>query len=31
MSYQGTETCRFGFKVRNEAIEPEKNFLLSRG
>ena len=31
MSYQGTETCRFGFEVRNEVKEPETKFLLSHG
>ena len=29
MSYQGTETCCFGFKVRNEVEEPETKFLSS--
>ena len=29
MSYQGTETCCFGFEVRNEVKEPETEFLLS--
>ena len=28
MSYQGAETCRFGFEVRNEVKEPETMFLL---
>ena len=28
MSYQGTETCRFGFKIRNEVKEPETKFVL---
>ena len=31
MSYQGTETCHFGFEVRNEVKEPETKFLLSHG
>ena len=31
MSYQGTETCRFGFEVRNEVKEPETKFLLNQG
>ena len=31
MFYQGTETCRFGFEVRNEVKEPETKFLLSHG
>ena len=31
MFYQGTETCCFCFKVRDEVKEPEKNFLLSHG
>ena len=31
MSYQGTETCRSGFKVRNKVKEPETKFLLSHG
>ena len=31
MSYQGTETCHFGFEVRDEVKEPEKKFLLSHG
>ena len=29
MSYQGTETFRFGFEVRNEVKEPETKFLLN--
>ena len=29
MSYQSTETCRFGFELRNEVKEPETKFLLS--
>ena len=28
MFYQGTETCCFCFKVRNEVKEPEKKFLI---
>ena len=31
ISYQGTETCHFGFEVRNEVEEPETKFLLSHG
>ena len=31
MSYEGIETCRFGFEVRNEVNEPETKFLLSHG
>ena len=31
MSYHGTETCRFGFEVRNEVKEPETKFLLNHG
>ena len=29
--YQGTETCRFGFEVRNKVKEPESKFLLNHG
>ena len=29
MSYEGTETGRFGFEVRNEVKLPETKFLLS--
>ena len=28
MSYQGTETFRFGFEVRNEVKKPETKFLF---
>ena len=28
MYYQGIETCRFGFEVKNEVKEPETKFLL---
>ena len=31
MSYEGTETCRFGFEVRNEGKKTETKFLLSHG
>ena len=31
MSYQGTETFRFFFKVRNNVKEPETKFLLCHG
>ena len=31
MSHRGTETCRFGFEVRNEVNEPGTKFLLSHG
>ena len=31
MSHQGTETCHFGFEVRDEVKEPEKKFLVSHG
>ena len=31
MSHQGTDTCHFGFKARNEVKEPETKFLLSHG
>ena len=31
MSYQGTETCCFGFGVRNEVKELETKFLLNNG
>ena len=27
MSYHGTETCHFGFEVRNEVKGPETKFL----
>ena len=29
MFYQGTETCHFGFEVRNEVKETEMKFLVS--
>ena len=31
MSYQGTETCCFGFGISNEVKEPETKSLLSHG
>ena len=29
MFYQGTETCDFGFEVRNKVKEPETKLFLS--